>query len=263
MTLYPLGSKFENMLTTVLQKVDSYLKNESGPYFAAFDADGTLWANDVGENFFQYQIDHCDLESLRKKKDTQKNSFDPWKNYLELKKKHPPTAYLWLAQLCQNYSLSEVESWSIAAAQKHKPLLFPQQRALVAELLQRKITVYVVSASVEWAVNGALKVAGLHDVSAIGVKTKIVNGTVSDEQDGFITWRKGKEDALLAKTNGVAPLLSCGNTLGDQHLIEMSKSIKIAIQSQKSTSLHQSLYKDEQALLALAQKNNWLTFDFS
>ncbi|MCC6138100.1 MAG: haloacid dehalogenase-like hydrolase [Bdellovibrionaceae bacterium] len=243
------------MVTTVLSKVDSYLKNHPAPYYAAFDADGTLWSSDVGENFFQYQIDHCELDDLKNK--------DPWAHYLELKKKHPPTAYLWLAQICRDYTIKDVQGWAIDAATKNKPDMFPEQKQLITELQQRNIQVCVVSASVEWAVEGALTALGIKNVRSLGVKTKIKSGRISTEQDGFVTWREGKKDAFMELTNGIAPLLSCGNTLGDQHLLEMSADVRIAIQSLKNGKHHPMLFEDEQGLLALAQKNQWLTFDFS
>lgn len=240
------------MVTTVLNLVDLYLKNNPGPHYAAFDADGTLWANDVGENFFQYQIDHCNLPALK--------NIDPWKHYLDLKKQHPPTAYLWLAQICKNAAIGDVEKWALEAAKKFKPEAFPEQKELIRSLQERGITVYVVSASVEWAVTGALLVAGFENVKALGVKTKVLGRIVSDEQNGSITWREGKRDALLAMTALKPPMLSCGNTLGDQHLLEMSKAIKIAVQSQKSSAPHEHLYNDEQGLLKLAQEKKWLSF---
>lgn len=240
------------MVTTVLDKVDSYLKNHAGPHFAAFDADGTLWANDVGENFFQYQIDHCNIPALKK--------VDPWKHYLALKKEHPPTAYLWLAEICNGYAIGDVEKWAVKAAEKFKPEVFKEQKEIIAGLQERGIKVYVVSASVEWAVIGALKVAGFTNIKALGVKTKVIGRNVSDEPSGFVTWREGKRKAFLADTANQFPMLSCGNTMGDLHLLEMSQGIKIAIQSQSNDKKHPSLYEDEQNLLKLAKSNGWMTF---
>lgn len=240
------------MVATVLKLVDLYLKNKTGPHYAAFDADGTLWANDVGENFFQYQIDHCQLPALK--------NIDPWKHYLALKEKHPPDAYLWLAEICKDFPIGEVQKWAVAAAEKFKPEVFSEQRELIEALQERGISVFVVSASVEWAVAGALQVAGFKDVKAIGVKTKVLGRLVSNEQHGAITWREGKREAFLAMTALQAPMLSCGNTLGDQHLLEMSKGLKIAVQSQANSAFHENLYKDEQNLLALAKQNKWLHF---
>lgn len=240
------------MVTTVLDKVDSYLKKHKGPHYAAFDADGTLWANDVGENFFQYQIDHCKIPALKK--------IDPWAHYLKLKKEHPPTAYLWLAEICSGYPIGDVENWAKEAAKKFPPELFPEQKELIAELQKREIKIFVVSASVEWAVTGALKAVGLGSLKALGVKTKVIGRNVSDEPSGHVTWREGKKKALLAATANVAPMLSVGNTLGDLHLLEMSVGVKVAIQSQANDTKHKALYDDEQGLYKLAKMNNWLTF---
>lgn len=240
------------MVTTVLDKVDSYLKKHKGPHFAAFDADGTLWANDVGENFFQYQIDHCNIPALKK--------IDPWEHYLNLKKEHPPTAYMWLAKICNGYPIGEVETWAKEAAQKYPPQVFPEQKELITELQKRDIKIYVVSASVEWSVTGALKEAGFTNIKALGVKTKVIGRNVSDEPSGHVTWREGKKKAFLAATANKPPMLSLGNTLGDLHLLEMSIGVKVAIQSQADDKKHKALYEDEQGLYKLAKINNWLTF---
>lgn len=243
------------MLTRVLKSVDLYLQNHPGPHYAVFDADGTLWSNDVGENFFHYQIENCNLPALR--------GINAWDHYIQLKKKHPPTAYLWLAQICSGFTLETVLSWAQAAAHHTPPQVFPQQKKLIEELLQRNINLFVVSASVEWAVTGALEVAGFTQMHAIGVKTKIDGGMISDQQEGEITWREGKAKAFLQVSHNHAPILCCGNTLGDQHLLEMAKACAIAVQSQKADSEHKSLYDDEQGLLRLARQHGWIEMDLS
>ena len=49
------------------------LKSKNLKLIAAFDADGTLWDVDLGENFFQYQIDNkqVPLPSIESKRRTQ------------------------------------------------------------------------------------------------------------------------------------------------------------------------------------------------
>ena len=78
METHPFSKAFLNQIQNHLEKI---MENSSGPYYAAFDADGTLWNEDIGEKFFQYQIDHCFLPELEKK--------DPWEYYLKTKKKTP------------------------------------------------------------------------------------------------------------------------------------------------------------------------------
>ena len=106
---------FEGITKKLLRAMDTY----DGPYFAAFDADGTLWDNDLGEQFFQYQIDHAELPSLQ--------GLDPWEHYNNEKQKHPQMAYLWLAQISQGQSFSRSKIGP-------KPLL----KAALCESLNRK-----------------------------------------------------------------------------------------------------------------------------
>jgi phosphoserine phosphatase len=247
---------FSNELTTqILSQIDAFIAQNQGPHFAAFDADGTLWDSDVGENFFQYQIDFCNLAPLK--------SLDPWKHYEGLKKAHPPDAYLWLAQLCAPYSLEEVREWAQETMTSFPPLVLAPQKMLIAELLKRKIQVFVVSASTHWAVEAAISLVGLGPECALGVKTKVVNGLVTKEQDGSITWREGKRTALLEKTQGVAPIFCSGNSSGDLHLLECSSLIRLAVQTQLATSEHAVLFQDEQKLLAIANERGWLTHNFN
>lgn len=242
------------LTTSILNTIDTLLKATPGPHYAAFDADGTLWDGDVGENFFQYQIDHCQLPALK--------GLDPWEHYLSLKKKHPPTAYLWLAQICADYPIAEVREWSKLAVEKFPLPVFESQKKLIQELLQRQIHVSVVSASVQWAVEGAVSHVGLPAEAALGVKTQVVGGVVTRDGDGPITWREGKPLALLARTQGRQPILCAGNSSGDIHLLECSQGVRLALQTQLPITAHPKLYEDEQQLLAIARQKGWLIHSF-
>jgi len=59
----------------------------------------------------------------------------------------------------------------------------------------------------------------------------------------------------------VAPVFCSGNTSGDIHLLEVAK-IALAVQTQLPDSFHAKLHDDEQQLLQLAQKKQWLTHGF-
>lgn len=250
----PVKPFSDSLLKQILNPIDHFLKTTAGPHCAAFDADGTLWDSDVGENYFQYKIDHCDLPALQ--------GIDPWAHYKKLKAIHPPDAYLWLAQICKDVPVETVRDWAKKAIEKFPLAVFEPQAKLIRELRDRHIEVYVVSASVHWAVEAALSLVGLTKDCAMGVKTKVVNGLVTTEQDGPITWREGKREALLLKTNNLRPLLSSGNSSGDIHLLECAQTVRLAIQTQKPDSKHRDLFKDEQKLLQLASEKGWLTHRF-
>lgn len=181
---------------------------------------------------------------------------------MSLKKKHPPDAYLWLAQICSGFSLTQVRLWAQKAVELRPPEVFEAQKNLVAELVKRNVQVFVVSASVHWAVEAALSAVGLPLRSAMGVKTKVVGGSITKTQDGPITWRAGKAEALMLATKGIQPIFCSGNSSGDVQLLQCSVGEALAVQTQSRTSQHQSLYSDEQSLLAIAQEQGWWVHSF-
>lgn len=233
------------------REIEDHLSVEGGPHYAAFDADGTLWAVDAGETFFQYQIDYAGLSGLPE---------DPWSHYHQWKERDPRGAYLWLAQISAGQTLAQVRQWGRGCLEKHRPWpVFPAQRRLIQWLRQKGIRVFVVTASIKWAVEPFAELLGLHYDDVIGVETKVINGIVTDEQRGPITWKEGKAEALLDRTQGVKPILCSGNTMGDAALIDCSQLLKLAV---CSTTENDELFETELSLQKLAREREWLTHSF-
>ncbi len=237
------------------QKIEARLKElkaERSPLFAAFDADGTLWDTDLGENFFNYQIDQHQLELPP----------DPWEYYLELKKiNHDPRgAYLWLAQINKNKSLVEVRQWAQKAFELIQPSpLFSEQLKLVNLLRTYEVQIFIVTASIKWAVEPGARAFGLTDDSVIGVETEVKNGIISDAGIYPITYRAGKAEALLKRTNNLRPFLCSGNTIGDFELLDLATDFKLAV---GAASRDDRLYKNENELFEKAQELNWWSHRF-
>jgi phosphoserine phosphatase len=220
--------------------------------YAAFDADGTLWAYDLGEAFFQYQIDQSEL-SL---------PLDPMSYYHEWKKLHgnPCPAYLWLAQINQGQKIETVRYW----AQKNFELLpkesiFQSQKKLIQWLQSKNVKVYVVTASITWAVEPGAMYLGIPRENVLGVETQIKNGVVTDLQNGLITYKKGKIERLLQETKGESPIFCSGNTPGDWDLLLGATDQRLAVRSTKSSD---ELYSTEQELYKKALTQDWLTHSF-
>ena len=108
-------------IDTMKRSVEKLLEDLPSPHVAAFDADGTLWDSDLGEQFFQYQIEHCQLPKL-------KEVGDPWKYYRESKSEDPRAAYLWLAQINRGQKIEQVRAWATDAIEKGEVRVFPDQR---------------------------------------------------------------------------------------------------------------------------------------
>ena len=245
--------KFKDYSSEVWQKINStlelVLQTDDKP-IAAFDADGTLWDTDLGENFFDYLIQQKKV-SL---------PVDPWTHYENLKAQHAPTAYLWLAQICQNQRIETVRQWTEEAlAELHPVPIFGPQMKLIDYFLMKNVQVYIITASVKWAVEPGAAIFKLPKENVLGVETEISGNKVTDKQKGLITYRQGKVDALLEVTHGKKPFFTSGNSEGDQELLLSSTHLSLAV-----TAAHRDdkLFRTESNLQKLAETKGWLTHRF-
>lgn len=217
----------------------------AGRAVAAFDADGTLWNTDMGEGFFDYQIKHK-LVPL---------PADPWAHYHHLKDNVSHTvAYLWLAQILKGVPLSRVREWSEDALASRPLPIFEEQTQVIAKLQELEVEIYIVTASITWAVEPAARRLGLSDSQVIGIETAVVDGVVTDKQAGVITYREGKSAALLARTGGVAPYFASGNTEGDKWLLEGATDLRLVISSAPEGTEN---YPTEKKMMDLAAAEGW------
>ncbi len=228
----PLGSvnEFSSALWSDINSTIQQATSRGMPLVAAFDADGTLWDEDAGEAFFQWQIENCEFQGL---------PADPWHHYRELKKKDPHSAYGWLAQISAGAPLSLVRNWTRTCFESHAPWPFYQSvRDLIFQLHSHGVQVFIVTASVKWAVEpGAQALFGVPPERVLGISTDVTqnaNGEwcITDRILHPVTYRQGKADALLKATGGIRPFLAAGNTYGDIQLLDSASDFKLMIQSQ-------------------------------
>ena len=88
----------------------------------------------------------------------------------------------------------------------------------------------------------------------IGIETEVVENIISEKKVLPITYRQGKVDALLAKTKGIQPFLSAGNTIGDYELLQASTHFQLAV---SAASRDDRLFKSENDLQTMAIEKNW------
>lgn len=246
---------YENFAPDIWDQInktlDSVLKQDPRP-IAAFDADGTLWDTDLGEAYFSYLIENK-LVPLPN---------EPWEHYQTMKKDPagPGKAYLWLAQILKGVPLKTAQEWAVSSVRELRPLpYFPEQKKLIELFLSKGVEIYIVTASVKWAVEPGAEIFGLSPSQVIGIESEVVGGLITDRQKGLITHHQGKPDALLQKTNGKAPFFSSGNTMGDWHLLEAATHLKMAV---TATRPDDRLFKTEQELQNKSKSLGWLTHRF-
>jgi len=216
-----------------------------GRAVAAFDADGTLWDTDLGEGLFQYQIANRCVPLPE----------DPWAHYQWLKDHvSHPAAYLWLAQINKDVPLAQVRSWAEAAVASSPLPIFEEQQRIMEKLRELDVEIYIVTASIKWAVEPGAKRLGLSADQVIGIETEVSGGLVTDVQRGVITYREGKASAILAQTNGIAPYFASGNTEGDRWLLECASHLRLVMSAAPEGSEN---WPTENIMLELAKARGW------
>jgi phosphoserine phosphatase len=251
----PVNEFSDELWNQLASKIERALEQHQGPRIAAFDADGTLWDHDAGETFFDWEIHHAGLGNL---------PADPWKHYHDLKKPDPRIAYVWLAQINAGHSLAQVRKWAAQCfAQSFKDCgpwpVFKSQKRLIDFLIGKNFEIFIVTASVKWAVEPLAHLVGVNDAHVLGVETEIENGLVGLNAKMPITWREGKAEGLLKATGGIKPILACGNTYGDTHLLECASHIQLALKTQNRPG---GLFEEERKLAVEAEGRGWLRHEF-
>lgn len=237
-------------LNLIKKSIESALEKGANP-IAAFDADGTLWNTDLGEAFFHYQIKNDLLPSIHK---------NPLQYYEDKLLHDPKKAFLWLAQINEGHYLEEIKQWSqIHFAELNAFPFFESVRELITFLKKLKVNIFIVTASMKWAVEPAVAILEIPSENIIGITTKIVNEMLTTEQEGILTWQEGKAQALLNKTSNLKPFFCAGNSMGDLALLEVATHVRLANCALPSSH---SLYESEQQLLATAKSRNWFLHDY-
>lgn len=244
----PFSPELKNRIKRGLDQIaEAYAKSSERP-LAAFDADGTLWDCDIGENFFDHLITQARLASMPE---------DPWHYYATGKELgHTPTFYRWLADILAGRPLTEVQSWAREALAPLTPLpVFADIRELIEELRQREFQVCIVTASVKWAVEPAAEELGFATTEVLGIENKVHLGKVSLEPLGSLTWREGKLARFQEVFAKRSPDFAVGNTMGDFFLLEGARSLALAVGAAKRG---EELFETEEALRKEAIERGWL-----
>ena len=162
---------------------------------------------------------------------------------------------MWLAQINAGQSLENVRKWSEQAFKEIEPNpIFSEQKKLIDLLKSHGAQIFIVTASIKWAVEPGARALGLSDEQVIGIETQVKDGIIGLEKVLPITYRQGKAEALLKKTSNQPPFICAGNTLGDYELLLSSTHLKLAV---SAASRDDRLFKSENDLQTMATEKNW------
>ncbi|NMC69956.1 MAG: HAD-IB family phosphatase [Myxococcales bacterium] len=204
--LKPFPAAFRRVATALLRPRD-------GRRVACFDADGTLWTEDIGESFLRWLL-AGPLEHLV--------AADPrvYEKYEARVRRSLTDGYGWAVQLMAGLREADVVRWArqhAAAWPNYRPAMLELLRGLAAA----GVEVWLVSASNHWVVAATGMRIGLPFERTIGVRTEVENGILTDRIVPPMPCEGGKVEAI-DRFIGRRPDLAVGDGLGDLAMLEVA-----------------------------------------
>lgn len=204
----------------------------------AFDADGTLWRGDVGEELLRTLAHQRLLPAAPRP-----GVYEEYERRVEV---DPIDGYTWAVEVMEGLEEAALlEECQALFDQRFAGKLFRWVRPLLALLKDRGLEVWIVSASPLWAV--------LPGAAALGIPADRVIAVRSDVEAGRLTRRVhkpipcGEGKVLRLKEQGCRPALAVGN--GDLDLPMLAYSERALV-----VAPHQS---PDNGLVAAARERRW------
>ncbi|MGM0576364.1 MAG: HAD family hydrolase [Myxococcota bacterium] len=187
--------------------------DSAGRRVAVFDADGTLWAEDVGDVHLRV----LEERGLIRSPPGEPGVFDA---YLRLCRQDPGAGYAFAVEVMAGLSEDVVRETAREAWARHRDRLLEPVTRLLRTLGRVDVEVWVVSASNRWVVEAAA-------VDALGLSPDRVVAMACDVVDGRLTGEvieprpngPGKVEAIR-EWIGVRPRLAFGNSLHDADMLD-------------------------------------------
>jgi phosphoserine phosphatase len=222
-----------------------FLERLAGPPgLAAFDADGTIWEGDIGEEVLEELIREGRLLSPPP---------DPWGEYVQLVKRDPAAGFAFTGRVMQGLPESLLRELSARVyARTIAPQIFPAMRWLIEELRRRGWEIYVVSASNRWSIEVAVEPLGISATHVLALDVEAEGGKLTDHVRRPIPTLEGKP-ALLRNAAGRAPDLAFGNSVLDLPLL-LTAAVPVAVGSVGEAPRNR--------FLAQAMRRGWARLEF-
>jgi HAD superfamily hydrolase (TIGR01490 family) len=189
---------------------------ELNPRLAAFDCDGTLWAGDAGERFFDWELRMAEIvpAALAAPMRTR---------YAAYKRGEVDETTMCGEMVTMHRGVRETDLMD--AAQRFfdeffVSQVFPEMRELVRRLQQQGCEAWAVSSSNEWVIRAAMQHFGLPEERILAAKVELENGVATDRLIR-VPSGSGKRDALRESVNKTIDV-AFGNSRWDAEMLEMA-----------------------------------------
>jgi|APLak6261675434_1056106.scaffolds.fasta_scaffold05078_2 phosphoserine phosphatase len=192
----------------VTQLLETVTREHAGAP-VVFDADGTLWRGDVGEDFLRFAIARGLLPGS-------------YAHYEALLAQSPAKAYGWCVEIMAGLEEAELQAACDAFFhERYRGRIFPFVRPMLAQLTAAGCTPWICSASPRWAVLPGAKALGIESRHVIGVTCALDGSRLSGVVDQPVPVGPGKVTWL--ERRGVAPALGVGNGDFDLDMLAFSR----------------------------------------
>ncbi len=186
-----------------------------GRCVAVFDADGTLWGDDLGER-------HLRVLDARGLVTASSGHGSVVEEYEARCIEDTEAGYAWAVSCMEGMDEGDVIGTSVLAWAAHRHLVPNGIRELLTWLERHEIEVWLVSASNRWAVETAAAELGVPAKQVIAMSVDVVEGRLGGEVHRPLSNGAGKAE-LIDQRIGVVPLLAVGNSRHDMAMLEQAQ----------------------------------------
>jgi HAD superfamily phosphoserine phosphatase-like hydrolase len=186
------------------------------PQLAVFDCDGTLWAGDAGERFFDWEI----------KRRVLPEDVARWARarYAEYKTGRVSEDQMCGEMVTIHRGLAESDVLREAGEffdENFVKQIFSEMRELIRLLQGSGCEVWAVSSTNEWVIRAAMKHFGIAEKKILAASVRIENGRITDQLIR-VPSGKGKPQAIL-EVIGKNPDLAFGNSRWDADMLAIAR----------------------------------------
>ena len=214
------ASGTETFLPATNEFLDSVLRLDLR--VVAFDCDGTLWAGDAGERFFDWEHREDDVFPDRISRGVLSQF---WRErYAAYKRGEVDETTMCGEMVTLHKGVSELKLMHAAARffdQFFDAQIFPEMRELVGRLQENRCEVWAVSSTNEWVIRAAMKHFGIPESRVLAAKVE-VEGGIATYRLVRVPSGPGKPEALREAVKKEIDA-AFGNSRWDVEMLAMAK----------------------------------------
>jgi HAD superfamily phosphoserine phosphatase-like hydrolase len=192
------------------------------PRVVAVDCDGTLWAGDAGERFFDWELKVDDVFPDSIKRNIVSRNIRA--RYAAYKRGEVDETTMCGEMVTMHRGIPELKMMDAAARffeQFFATQIFPEMRELVRRLQENGCEVWAVSSSNEWVIRAGMVHFGIPESRILATKVKVDAGIVTDRLIR-VPSGPGKPQALREVVNKQIDA-AFGNSRWDLEMLAMAK----------------------------------------